>query len=1072
MNSANNNTWKNFSIFISSTFSDMDGERDYIKDVVIPRLNKVLSEYSVVVNVCDLRSGINTLEVPENEQNLYILNSCFKAIQECTPFFIGMIGDRYGWVPSYEEVRQLEHIFMTYGINLDDIEKKSVTEIEMLLGGILGVDQQAIFCIRESVAEYSDPNVERLKHLIIDRYGEVGKEHLIINYKADSAESGALIEMYQYFGDRLYDTLLNLILNYVEVESKEVNKIGRNINKFLFQKTINYIEPTFSHMYKRSIDDHNSVVIGGYEGYGKSAYLAKLYKELQLKNENEIVLFYSFDIVDNPKRLFEMIKYWLVQSGEDMIIPDNIPYEYLFILLFEKFVERLSNKGYELTIIIDSFDKMESFYDLNFGDLGWIPDSVKYIISVECCDSIISHVHKFDLLPFSKTDMRFFINSMGYKDLTDTVIDKLLALNYEKEDEVYVLPYNSPLFYKLMVQYIMDLGKHDYKKIREAPVYYEEMQKYRMNLIPDEEIDLIEAFQYNLLKNKDLVSPVAYSVLIFLAYSKSGLREVDLAAIMGENWDRHSINILANKFPDYINYSSESKKWYILYESCKIAIFDAQYSIIDTIYTGYKEICNYLLTLDFDDEIVVNELFYYIIHANIVKLPKKVIKEISCNFDFRMNAINTIYKGITDDYTKNKYLSWLENVVENGEHSLKIVDFCMDIAETIDSYNNSVVIIDTYKNIFNFLIDNSFEKMGNEANVLLVKLSNHLVHMYIKSDLLETADSFVQKSQELNESLKLRDQKAYLYFKNKIDFYIKTIASKKLGIKEDENNDYTHFSYNENSIRNNRERIIELEDLLLQFPSDVDTKQSLAMSYSELSKILYYSDIDKSDKVLEKCNVKLVELMKECKDISVLHTTAHIMFHQGVFYRDNKDYDRAVVCFQKVNPIDKFLYEKNETYENAANLKSLNKLIADCFCSLNLKDEMHNSIMCAKQYENHCNDLKVLITDRSEYAEMYKRLDLLELAYYEYDTICETLYDLIQEGKGNKYFYTFNDCLIESGILLCKLDCKENGFKAFMTARSNSLSLIEQTLDTDMEFAADFQSLLQKVNDAINKFSK
>lgn len=57
---------KNIDIFISSTFCDMQSERDYIRKHIIPQLNNEITKYGIHVNAIDLRWGINNaLEISE-----------------------------------------------------------------------------------------------------------------------------------------------------------------------------------------------------------------------------------------------------------------------------------------------------------------------------------------------------------------------------------------------------------------------------------------------------------------------------------------------------------------------------------------------------------------------------------------------------------------------------------------------------------------------------------------------------------------------------------------------------------------------------------------------------------------------------------------------------------------------------------------------------------------------------------------------------------------------------------------------------------------------------------------------
>ena len=52
------NTWRTFSIFISSTFADMQAERDYLKTFVFPRMEEKLEKDIVTTENIDLMSEL------------------------------------------------------------------------------------------------------------------------------------------------------------------------------------------------------------------------------------------------------------------------------------------------------------------------------------------------------------------------------------------------------------------------------------------------------------------------------------------------------------------------------------------------------------------------------------------------------------------------------------------------------------------------------------------------------------------------------------------------------------------------------------------------------------------------------------------------------------------------------------------------------------------------------------------------------------------------------------------------------------------------------------------------------
>ena len=88
-------TWKTVRIFISSTFRDMHAERDHLVKVVFPELRERCAKRQMHLIDIDLRWGV-TKDQADNDR---ALDLCLDLIDECRPFFIGILGERYGWVP-------------------------------------------------------------------------------------------------------------------------------------------------------------------------------------------------------------------------------------------------------------------------------------------------------------------------------------------------------------------------------------------------------------------------------------------------------------------------------------------------------------------------------------------------------------------------------------------------------------------------------------------------------------------------------------------------------------------------------------------------------------------------------------------------------------------------------------------------------------------------------------------------------------------------------------------------------------------------------------------------------------
>lgn len=118
-------TWKIVRVFISSTFRDMQAERDWLVKRVFPALRQRLEPHRIHLVDIDLRWGI-TRQQADNDQ---VLGLCLQQIDEGRSLLFGLLGRRYGWVPSKFPVA----VGQRYGWTQHHTGK-SVTELEILHG--------------------------------------------------------------------------------------------------------------------------------------------------------------------------------------------------------------------------------------------------------------------------------------------------------------------------------------------------------------------------------------------------------------------------------------------------------------------------------------------------------------------------------------------------------------------------------------------------------------------------------------------------------------------------------------------------------------------------------------------------------------------------------------------------------------------------------------------------------------------------------------------------------------------------------------------------------------------------
>jgi len=152
--------WQSRPIFISSTFTDMQAERDYLRSRVFPELEERLRGRRHNLEWVDLRVGVATAsEDDEHVRELHVLKVCLDEVRRCRPFLIVLLGDRYGWVPPKERIKAAaeearEGFFA-------DVAGRSVTDLEIEFGVLSDPEQQprTFFYFREPLP-YADMPAE------------------------------------------------------------------------------------------------------------------------------------------------------------------------------------------------------------------------------------------------------------------------------------------------------------------------------------------------------------------------------------------------------------------------------------------------------------------------------------------------------------------------------------------------------------------------------------------------------------------------------------------------------------------------------------------------------------------------------------------------------------------------------------------------------------------------------------------------------------------------------------------------------------------------------------------------
>lgn len=132
--------WVTVRVFISSTFRDMHAERDFLVKVTFPRLRQWCEERRIHLVDVDLRWGVTA----EQAEGGGATEVCLEQIDRCRPFFLCLLGQRYGWMPD-RLPEKVQHRFAV----TRRLQRASVTHLE-IAHALAGDQLSPLFYFRDA----------------------------------------------------------------------------------------------------------------------------------------------------------------------------------------------------------------------------------------------------------------------------------------------------------------------------------------------------------------------------------------------------------------------------------------------------------------------------------------------------------------------------------------------------------------------------------------------------------------------------------------------------------------------------------------------------------------------------------------------------------------------------------------------------------------------------------------------------------------------------------------------------------------------------------------------------------
>jgi nephrocystin-3 len=447
-------------VFLSSTFRDFAEERDLLVRKVFPELRRKCRERQVELVDVDLRWGITEEEAQQGK----VLPICLAEIDRSRPFFMGFIGERYGWIPEQEKY---DLSFIMEQPWLDQHRGgKSVTELEMLHGVLNNpaMEDRAFFYFR-------DPKWSQKKGGAYLSEGSLEKEKLEALKDRIRKSGFPVVEDYptpEALAEQVKKDLWNLI-DEAFPESEVPDALAQERMRheaFAASRLGLYIGGT---KYFEALDaampyePRRPVLVTGDSGGGKSALLANWSFRFSRNNPSAILLTHCLatgaDAAQPVNMAVRILREISRITGEELVLEGD-PRKALHMLTpwLTKAGAFAMEKGGLFVLLLDGLDKMDARHDM-----GWwpsmLPEGVGLVVSClsgKVFDAISERMdwEKLPVSPLRREDCETFIaGHLGKyrKSLTPEFTSKVLAHPLS----------GNPLFLRTLLEELRVFGVHE-----------------------------------------------------------------------------------------------------------------------------------------------------------------------------------------------------------------------------------------------------------------------------------------------------------------------------------------------------------------------------------------------------------------------------------------------------------------------------------------------------------------------------------------------------------------------------------------------------------------------------------
>lgn len=496
-------------VFISSTFTDLEDERQHLAKKVFPAIRQLCRERGIEFTEIDLRWGLTEEEVRLGK----VIRTCMEEIDRCRPYFVGLIGSRYGWIPEFHEVQRDAELLRRYPWIEDAVlEEKSLVEMEFEYGALANPAEapHSLFYTRRARAQHQNVFAHTTHH----------EAEKIIALKERILKSGLPLRDFsgpESLGELIYDDLVSIIEDQwkPKEELSPLERERREHEGFASSRRHAYIaNPAYLRKLGDAAREQKPLVVYAPSGSGKSALLAYWAKSVRERMPDRFVIEH-YTGIGSAADESGLLTHLFGEIKERLSLDEPIPTEPAQLVSeFPAWFARLGDL--QTIIVIDALDQL----DERAQHLDWLPEHLPENVTIiasttsrEMCDTLSARGYDMlELTPLSNAEreaitVRFlseFHKALDRDDLERIASDPKCA---------------SPLFLRTMLEEIR------------VSANFKHLDNFIERYLATRDTD--ELFQRVLERlEEDYGSRTVREVMGLIWASRAGLAENELASLM------------------------------------------------------------------------------------------------------------------------------------------------------------------------------------------------------------------------------------------------------------------------------------------------------------------------------------------------------------------------------------------------------------------------------------------------------------------------------------------------------------------------------------------------------------